>query len=172
MQSQSFCHYCLTTSSISSYVINLRKWSSRNKNTYLLPFRKLLIFYRVIANILVLIVLGSSAYAINTAVERSKKFEKDKEKGIEISWWETNEVRYHSLTQNPISKIKKHFKIFQRKSDAKSIWKYVFIGHHCDVIDHSSVSKYIWLYWHHGKVSSTYQFKISTCKVSMGNTAY
>ena len=85
----------------------------------MLPFRKLLIFYRVIANILVLIVLGSSAYAINTAVERSKKFEKDKEKGIEISWWETNEVRFHSLTQNPIGNIKKHFKIFQGKTDTK-----------------------------------------------------
>ena len=55
-------------------------------------FRKLLIFYRVIANILVLIVLASSAYAITLTVERSKDFEKKKERGEEVSWWETNEV--------------------------------------------------------------------------------
>ena len=67
-----------------------------------------MIFYRVIANILVLIVLGSSAYAINTTVERSKKFEKDKEKGIDISWWETNEVSFHSLIKITVIKISRN----------------------------------------------------------------
>ena len=74
-----------------------------------------MIFYRVIANILVLIVLGSSAYAINTTVERSKKFEKDKEKGIEISWWETNEVSFHSLIKITVIKISRNISRYFKK---------------------------------------------------------
>ncbi len=55
--------------------------------------RKLLIFLRLIANILVIIVLASSSYAIYLVVERSKKFEQDLKEGKEVSWYERNEVR-------------------------------------------------------------------------------
>ena len=58
-----------------------------------------MIFYRVIANILVLMVLASSAFAINRVVERSKDIEKKKEAGEEISWWDANEVNYLSTIQ-------------------------------------------------------------------------
>ncbi len=71
------------------------------KKVSLLPFccRKLLIFYRIVANILVVIVLASSTYAIYQVVERSKKFEKIKEEGGEVSWWDTNEVQTQVISE-------------------------------------------------------------------------
>ncbi len=57
------------------------------------------------ANILVIAVLASSTYAIYQVVERSKNFEKIKEGGGEVTWWDTNEVRPQVLTSRGTDKV-------------------------------------------------------------------
>ncbi|CAD5115815.1 DgyrCDS4755 [Dimorphilus gyrociliatus] len=52
----------------------------------------ILILLRIWANFIVVLVLASSAYAIYLVVERSRQFEKDKENGVEVNWWQQNEV--------------------------------------------------------------------------------
>ena len=57
-----------------------------------LGFSKTLLFLRVLANMLVLIVLASSTYAINLVVTRSQEVEKRLQVGEDVGWWDQNEV--------------------------------------------------------------------------------
>ena len=50
---------------------------------------------RLIANVLVVGILASSAYAIFVVVERSLNFEKRMRAGEQVSWVEQNEVMYN-----------------------------------------------------------------------------
>ncbi|CAH1785369.1 unnamed protein product [Owenia fusiformis] len=49
-------------------------------------------FLRVLANILVLMVLASSTFAIQIVVQNSRQTEKDLRDGIDVGWWRQNEV--------------------------------------------------------------------------------